>query len=109
MPVAEKLGDVGKLIGQAGEIDADLAQLTLNIARVQAAQARGDGEIAIRGIDGRVEDAVVRFELGELEVRQLHDVEDLIEVARLIDDQGGVPVHHDEVALVVGQIFSGRL
>ena len=65
-------------------------------------------DVAVGPLDRVVEDAVVGLQLGELHVRQLHQVERLVEVLRLVDDQGGVPVDDDDVALVVAERFAGR-
>jgi hypothetical protein len=51
---------------------------------------------------------IVSLELGELKVRQFHDVKRFVYVVGLIHDQGGVPVHYNKVAFVIAKGASGR-
>ena len=104
VPVAEEFGDVGKLVGEACQVDADFGELAHGLAA--GAEVAG-GDVAVGAFDGFVEDTVVGFEFGELEVGQLHDVDDLGEIGGLIEDQGGVPVDDDEVVVVVAEIAGG--
>src|SRR5437867_2355441 len=97
VPVAEKLGDVGQLIGEARQVDADLAQLALDGGGFAATQRGGGGEVAIGAVDRRVQQPVVRLQLRQLEVGQLHDVQHFVEAARVVDDQGGVPVDDHQI------------
>lgn len=83
MPVAEELGDVGKFVGDAGEVDADFAEFTQGAGAGPAAHptAAAAGEVAVGAVDDIIKDAVVGFELSELEVGQFHEVDHFIDVA----------------------------
>jgi len=103
VPVAEELGDVGQLVAEAGHVDAQFAE----VAEELAAAADGDGEIPVGPFEGGVEEAVVGFEFGELEVREFEDVEGFLPFGGFVDQQGGVPVDDDEVVLVIAEMAGG--
>ena len=54
VPVAEEFGDVGELVAQAGEVDADFAELALDHLVGRAAEARVAAEVAIGTVDGAI-------------------------------------------------------
>ena len=108
VPVAEELGDIGQFVAEACQVDADLAKLTLHAGRLPAAPAAG-GDVAVRFFHRVVENAVVRLQFRELHVGQLHQVERFVQIVRLVDDDGGVPVDDDQIAVVVTEVLGGRL
>ena len=79
MPVAEKLGRVrGSSFKRA---------MSMRISRAARGECRRANrwlfaKVAIRAFQRVVEQAIVGFEFGELEVRQFHDVERFIEKSR---------------------------
>lgn len=104
VPVAEEFRDIGEFIGEACEVDADFGELAHDFG----AGARGvRGEIAVGSVDGFVEDSVVGFEFGELEVGQFHDMDDFGEIGGLVEDEGGIPVDDNEVVVIVAEAAVG--
>jgi len=110
VPVAEELGDVGEFIGHAGEVDADFAEVFEGFGAAPAPQSADrivSAEIAVGAVDDGIEDAVVGFELGELEVGEFHEVDHFVDEAGFVDDECGVPVDDDDVVVVVGERAGG--
>lgn len=106
VPVAEEFGAVLEFILEAGEVDADFAEFGEGASAATFAEA-ADGEVAIGAIHDVVEDAVVDFEFGELEVGEFHEVDDFFGVAGFVDDEGGIPVDDGEVVVVIGEVAAG--
>ena len=105
VPVAEELRNVGQLITEPRQVNADFPQLAQH---GRPAARRSRAQVAIRPVQRVVQDAVVGFQLRQLQVGQLHHVERLLEVLRLIDNQRRVPIHDHQVVLIVAQETAGR-
>src|SRR6185312_2320309 len=101
VPVAEEFGDVRQLIAEAREIDAQLAKFTEDV-HAPADWARS--QIAIGALKRIVQNAIVRLQLGELQVRKLHHVKRFVEILVLVQYQRGVPVDHHQVMFIVTQV-----
>src|SRR5437764_15478569 len=98
VPIAKKFRDVRKLIAETRKVDADFAQLAHNAAA--PAQSAGS-QIAISPLERFIENPIIGFQFGELQVGQLHDEKDLLKIAPFIDDQRGIPINYHQVMLVV--------
>src|SRR5207245_706926 len=94
VPVAEELSDIGQLVAEAGQVNADFAQLTQHDT---APAHRPHGQIAIGPLQRTVQNPVVSLQLGQLQVGQLHHVERLVKVLRLVNEQGRVPVNDHQI------------
>ena len=105
MPIAEELAEVRQLVAETRHVDAQFAELAEDIG---AAAQRAVAEVAVAALERGVEVPVVGLELGELEIGELQDVDGFGGVGRLVDEQRGVPIDHDEVVLVVAQAAAGR-
>ncbi len=101
MPVAKELGDVHQFIVQTRHIHADLAEITADLP----ADPAGTRQIAIGQLEHPIQDAVIGGELCKLNVGQFHDVDDLLQTALLAHHKGGIPVRHDQIGLVIGEVL----
>lgn len=103
VPFAEELGGVGEFVAEAGEVDAEFAQLGEDGGRA----ALVGGEVAAGLVEGGVEEGIVGFEFLELDIGEFDDVEGFGEVVGFVDEEGAVPVGDDEVVAVVAEAAAG--
>src|SRR5687767_14858599 len=97
VPITDELSDVGKLIAEASEVDANFAQENNHFALAVGTGAK----VAVGPLERAIEQAIVGLQFGQMEVRQFHDIKNFREILRFIDDERGVPIDHSELALVV--------
>src|SRR2546421_4165324 len=98
MPVSEEFRDVREFIIKPRQIDANFLQLVQNKG---AAPPGGDGEVAIRALQSLVQEPVVGFQFRQLQIGQLHDVERVLKIIRLIDQQRRVPIDDCQIVLII--------
>lgn len=102
MPVAHEFRDVGEFVAESGEIDSNFAEEEDHLAL-----AGTGAKVAIGALQGAVEEAIVCFEFGEMEVGEFHDVEDFGKILRFVDHEGGIPINDGEISLVIAEIAAG--
>lgn len=105
MPIADEFRDVGKLVAEAGEIDADFTEKDNDLALAVGTVT----DVAVGTFERAIEEAVIGLEFSKVKVGEFHHVKDLGEIVRLIDDEGGVPIGHDEIALIITDEPTGGL
>ena len=77
------------LLGRA-EVDADFAQFAQHGG---APAHRPIAQVAVCPLQRIVQNAVVGFQLSQLEVRQFEHIKRFVKILRLIDEQRGVPIN----------------